>query len=97
MKKLIVKFPCPGENPFDTRVEVSFIESMEQRQSMCDHLEAAGFQVDPLKDEEILIARHLTTEPAAAEEAVRLLGKNGFVDSQTDRHDTSTPSQKSTC
>lgn len=97
MKRLIVKFPCPGEDPFDTRVEVSFIENSETRETMRRHLEEAGFQVDPSEDVEIIHARHTTTDPATAESVVRLLGRNGFVDPRTDRYDTSTPSQKTTC
>lgn len=44
MKKLIVRFPRPGDDPYDTRVEVSFIENAEQHQAMCRFLEEAGFQ-----------------------------------------------------
>ena len=97
MKKLIVKFPRPGEDPFDTRVEVSFIENAEQRESITRTLEEAHFEVDPAVDNEVLHARHTSSEPGEAEEAVRFLGKNGFVEPITDRYDTSTPSQKSTC
>ena len=80
LRKLILKFPALGENPFTTLVSITCFSTPEDYTLTMDRLKAMGALVSEDTPGEKILATFETTNPAKAEETVRTLASYGFQD-----------------